>query len=219
MWLPVRWAACALLVAASAAPAAAQPLFDSWTVDNGLPQDSVNDIVQTRDGYLWLATYGGLVRFDGARFTVFDRSIDDIESQRVRRLLKTWSFPEGLLLARFSGHEQGVTSAVVTRDGTRVVSSSEDRTIIIWKAELAARTAGPPPRGKPPSPYASVRKATIERRLTSHTAAVEVVMLSTDGLRIISGSADRSVRIWNLRDGAIERSIEGHAGPVRVLAV
>ena len=43
-----------------------------WTTDNGLPQNSVNAIVQTHDGYLWLGTYGGLVRFDGVRFTTFN---------------------------------------------------------------------------------------------------------------------------------------------------
>jgi ligand-binding sensor domain-containing protein len=36
--------------------ARAQYRFDHWTADNGLPQNSVRDIVQTRDGYLWLAT-------------------------------------------------------------------------------------------------------------------------------------------------------------------
>ncbi len=45
----------------------------NWTMANGLPQSSVNDIVQTPDGFLWLATYSGLVRFDGHAFTVFNR--------------------------------------------------------------------------------------------------------------------------------------------------
>ncbi len=46
---------------------------DVWTTDEGLPQNSVNALVQTRDGYLWMGTYEGLARFDGDRFTVFDR--------------------------------------------------------------------------------------------------------------------------------------------------
>jgi ligand-binding sensor domain-containing protein len=54
--------------------ARAQYRFDHWTADNGLPQNSVRDIVQTRDGYLWLATLDGLVRFDGVRFTIFNKS-------------------------------------------------------------------------------------------------------------------------------------------------
>lgn len=48
--------------------------IDQWTADNGLPQNSVYSIIQTRDGYLWFATLDGLVRFDGVKFTVFNKS-------------------------------------------------------------------------------------------------------------------------------------------------
>jgi signal transduction histidine kinase/ligand-binding sensor domain-containing protein len=73
----VRILAClsALLALSLCTPTArAQYRFDHWTADNGLPQNSVRDIVQTRDGYLWLATLDGIVRFDGVRFTVFNKS-------------------------------------------------------------------------------------------------------------------------------------------------
>lgn len=43
-----------------------------WTAEDGLPQNSVNAILQTRDGYLWLGTFGGLARFDGIKFTIFN---------------------------------------------------------------------------------------------------------------------------------------------------
>ncbi len=49
-----------------------QLVHKSWTTADGLPQNAVLDIVQTCDGYLWLATFGGLARFDGQKFTVFD---------------------------------------------------------------------------------------------------------------------------------------------------
>jgi ligand-binding sensor domain-containing protein/signal transduction histidine kinase len=45
---------------------------DVWQAEDGLPQNTVRAIRQTRDGYLWLATEEGLARFDGVRFTVFD---------------------------------------------------------------------------------------------------------------------------------------------------
>jgi len=44
-----------------------------WTSDDGLPQNSINAIAETRDGYLWFGTYEGLARFDGVKFTVFDK--------------------------------------------------------------------------------------------------------------------------------------------------
>ena len=67
-----------------------QYYFDSWSTDNGLPQNSVNSILQTREGYLWLATGDGLVRYDGARFTIFNRNnTPGINSNRCEQLLET----------------------------------------------------------------------------------------------------------------------------------
>ena len=47
-------------------------LLTKWTTDDGLPQSTVTSIVQTSDGYIWLGTFGGLARFDGIKFTIFD---------------------------------------------------------------------------------------------------------------------------------------------------
>ncbi len=54
--------------------AATQYVHDVWTTANGLPQNTVTGVAQTPDGYLWLSTFDGLARFDGVRFTIFDRS-------------------------------------------------------------------------------------------------------------------------------------------------
>ena len=59
---------------ACAREARSQFRCEAWTTADGLPHKSVHAILQTRDGYLWLATTDGLVRFDGARFTIFDTS-------------------------------------------------------------------------------------------------------------------------------------------------
>src|SRR5713226_5011089 len=45
--------------------------IETWQVEDGLPQSSITSIVQSREGYLWLGTFNGLVRFDGMRFKVF----------------------------------------------------------------------------------------------------------------------------------------------------
>ena len=45
-----------------------------WEASTGLPQNSVQTMLQTRDGYVWLGTEEGLVRFDGERFEVFNRT-------------------------------------------------------------------------------------------------------------------------------------------------
>ena len=48
--------------------------FASWGTEQGLPSNIALDIAQTRDGYLWLASYEGIVRFDGVAFRVFTES-------------------------------------------------------------------------------------------------------------------------------------------------
>jgi signal transduction histidine kinase/ligand-binding sensor domain-containing protein len=47
-----------------------------WAMENGLPQNTVQALAQTRDGFVWLGTEAGLVRFDGIGFQVFDRNSD-----------------------------------------------------------------------------------------------------------------------------------------------
>lgn len=45
-----------------------------WQTQDGLPEDTIQAITQTTDGYLWVGTREGLARFDGFRFVVFDHS-------------------------------------------------------------------------------------------------------------------------------------------------
>ena len=64
----------ALLACACFLTARAQYRFDHWTADTGLPQNIITAIQQTPEGYLWVATLDGLARFDGVRFTIFNKS-------------------------------------------------------------------------------------------------------------------------------------------------
>ncbi len=50
-----------------------QYIYQNWNNKNGLTQNSVADIVQDKEGYLWLATEEGVLRFDGTNFKVFNR--------------------------------------------------------------------------------------------------------------------------------------------------
>jgi diguanylate cyclase (GGDEF)-like protein len=50
-----------------------QYMQTSWTSESGLPQNSVQAMAQTGDGYLWFGTQEGLTRFDGAHFTTYTR--------------------------------------------------------------------------------------------------------------------------------------------------
>jgi signal transduction histidine kinase/ligand-binding sensor domain-containing protein len=91
----------------------------TWVMENGLPQNTVQALVQTRDGFIWLGTEVGLVRFDGNSFQVFDRnSTPALPSSDIRCLLET---REGALwigtsdgLARW---KDGTVKTFTTKDG------------------------------------------------------------------------------------------------------
>jgi signal transduction histidine kinase/ligand-binding sensor domain-containing protein len=72
-WLSVGVA----LTAAAAHPTfRADPdyLIDTWDTEEGWPGAAANAMTQTPDGYIWLGTPNGLVRFDGVKFRVFDQA-------------------------------------------------------------------------------------------------------------------------------------------------
>lgn len=63
--------------------------YEGWTVtnfnnENGLPQNSIHFIEMDKDGYLWMATQGGIVRYDGRRFRLFDNSNSPLLNNRYR---------------------------------------------------------------------------------------------------------------------------------------
>lgn len=91
-----RWLAASLIIFTVAKPVRAldpskqitQYVHESWGLQDGLPQLTISAIAQTADGYLWLATQEGLVRFDGVRFKTFTRrDVPELVDNFVRALL------------------------------------------------------------------------------------------------------------------------------------
>lgn len=98
-----------------------------WRTEEGLPQDSVNALLQTRDGFLWIATRGGLARFDGAFFSTFDRlNTPALRNNNIQALAEDqdgvlWIGAEGGDLLRYQagafrrfGRDDGLTTPRIT---------------------------------------------------------------------------------------------------------
>ena len=106
VWL---WVAVSLSSGADAVPDYSVQRWEA-AGEAGLPQNTITTVIQTKDGYLWLGTYGGLARFDGVRFTVFDdNNAPGLASSRVTSLFEA---DDGTL---WIGHETGELSRC--RDG------------------------------------------------------------------------------------------------------
>ena len=137
---PFRRLAVGLLLSLlSSAPAAAhEPALrvaeysvQTWSSEEGLPQNTVPAIAQTRDGYLWLATQSELVRFDGVRFVGVDQrsSAGDVISDRAEGL---WWAPVGGGLVRRTG---GRSATWTSREGLPsdlVQKIFQDRDGAVW---------------------------------------------------------------------------------------
>src|SRR3954465_259003 len=166
---------------------------DVWTTEKGLPQNSVTAILQTRDGYLWVGTFGGLARFDGLKFTIFDTgNSPGLKSNRTIALFEDhtgvlWSGAEQGGLSRYS---QGAFTTYTTKDGlpdNHIESISEDAKGRLWIA--TNNGVGQLASG----------------RFTIYT--------TRDGLadnRVLLLSAGRDDSVWLVSAGALTRWQNGH---------
>lgn len=100
-----------LVTLGQAQPTGSNYTVDVWTTEQGLPQNSVRALVQTRDGYLWVGTFGGLARFDGVKFTTFDTS-------------NTSALPSSFILAL---HEDRHGTLWIGTDGRGLVKYAQGR--------------------------------------------------------------------------------------------
>ena len=154
-----RWLACALLslplaaifsdVALAIDPARTFSQYNHrvWKIEDGLPQSSVNAVAQTHDGYIWLGTEDGLVRFDGIHFTIFDRAKDPgIRNNFITVLLATdkgdlWAGTDGGLI-HFSGNK---FTTLTTSNGlphNHISSLSMDSAGVLWAGTLGGGLTG-----------------------------------------------------------------------------
>ena len=136
--MPRRTAASVLLALGLLAGASAEALepgkrlsqyvLDVWQTEEGLPQNTVQTVLRGSDGYLWLGTQEGLVRFDGARFTTYDRK--NTPELRHNSILCLAEAPDGTLWAGTNGG--GILCR--RRDGTfSSIGAAEGlETLIVW---------------------------------------------------------------------------------------
>src|SRR5437899_4549364 len=115
-----------------------QYIHEAWGIEGGLPQTTVTAIAQTTEGYLWLATEEGLVRFDGVRFTVFDKEntpalhSNNIQALVADRLGNLWIGSRGGGLIRL---KDGEFSTYTSKDGLSnevILSLFEDSKGNLW---------------------------------------------------------------------------------------
>jgi ligand-binding sensor domain-containing protein/signal transduction histidine kinase len=128
-----------LAAAVAAADRSDSPFsVDAWSTEQGLPGSVVISMIQTRDGYLWLGTQHGLVRFDGIQPTVFDEeSTPGLNNDQIDYLFQDshsnlWIGTDaGGVALETNGRIQNFTIGRSGQEG-RLTSACEDATGAVW---------------------------------------------------------------------------------------
>ena len=125
-----------LAAAAPAVPAGNPFLIRSWQVEQRLPNDTINAITETRDGYLWLGTEEGLARFDGIRCRVF-KLPDGLASLQISALLEDrqgvlWIGTVGGGLSRYAGDKLETFSSRDGLAGDSITALAEGTDGCLW---------------------------------------------------------------------------------------
>ena len=140
--------AFAVIVAGFVSATAAPNYFTrTWQVEQGLPQNKVTAVVQTRDGYLWAGTYNGLARFDGVRFTVFDDiNTPDLRSSRITSLFEAgdgalWIGTESGVVSQYKDGHFAAVPLPANWSGGKIYAITTDDAGDVWLLNEAGELA------------------------------------------------------------------------------
>ncbi|KAJ3636284.1 hypothetical protein Zmor_009050 [Zophobas morio] len=105
------------------------------------------------------------------------------------------------LIGILRGHTGWITQIASSSVDDLLISSSRDKTLIVWKIERSSLRFGYP-----------------KKTLTGHNHFVSDVVISSDGLFALSGSWDKTLRLWDLTSGETRKIFQGHKHDVLSVA-
>ncbi|KAL6845435.1 hypothetical protein ACP4OV_024930 [Aristida adscensionis] len=121
--------------------------------------------------------------------------------------LRLWDLSTGLTTRRFVGHDKDVLSVSFSMDNRQIVSASRDQTIKLWNTlgECKYTIGGVNGGGEGHSGWVSC--VSFSPYTPAHPPTV------------VSGSWDRTVKVWNLSNCKLRCTLEGHKGYVNAVTV
>lgn len=136
--------------------------------------------------------------------------------------LMIWSVERGAAVQLLAGHHAGVTSALFTSDGKKVISGSADQTIRVWEVRLPEEPKLPAPnpdadpnQPQTPQPTRTPKAPPVSYRIDGHGGTVQGLSLFDSDRLLASAGTDGSVRVWELSSRReLTDAGSGHQAPV-----
>lgn len=192
---------------------------DTWTTRNGLPHNQINSATQTPEGYLWFATWEGLVRYNGQDFRIFTpKNVPELQDHGIRHV--SVGANGRLIVSTSRGGisvlEKGQWKTIDTKDGliqndTR--ASVEDNQGSIWVAHEDKGISQVLPNGQIKI-YGSAQGLPDERMYAIYKDSENVIWAGTaNGLvRIDEGQVQVFTEKQGLPKGAIYTILQAPQG-------
>ena len=201
----------------------ARPVSDavrrSWGVTEGLPSVAVLAVTQTPDGYMWMGTQSGLVRFDGHAFTVFDaHNVPALASGETIRGLGV--APDGSLWLATDGsgllhYVQGTFSQYTTRDGLssdHVNAVAVDPRGRVWVGTSAGLDKIEDGRAVKPAAARELERRIVGRLFVDTDESVWVGMIAGGTVRIRGDKLERVSAEQGLPESQMSAAVRDRSG-------
>ena len=140
------------------------------------------------------------------------------------KTVRVWDVAAGTALMTLAANPQAVTAVAIHANGLQAASGAADGQIALWKLDaaepkplpgdngIAATVAavsldgkqlalGGVADGKPVIFVRDIASGNVTKTLPGHEGAITALAFSADNTKLISGSADKTSRVWNLADG------------------
>jgi WD40 repeat protein len=145
----------------------------------------------------WLTTFEGHSR-DVRSVMLLNET--KIVTCSVDKSIKIWNIKNGECEKTLKGHSNWVNAIVILSNET-IASCSDDETVCIWKFRTFFR---------------SFRKTTLKghTRSVDCIAKISIQSIDSKNLYLLSGSSDKTIKLWDIDTAKCLRTFEGHEAPV-----